>query len=260
MKQPTTGGFVGLGCLGVLVLVFFIGFLASGAQVNAGYVGVMGTWGSVDQNQQPLGPGFHIVMPFATHIESISVQPQNHEFSQVNAASLELQDVFLDGGVNYHIDPSAAAKIYIEGGVDAVVRRVFDPAFQDYIKEIVPQYTTTEILAHRSDIRDSVEQKLRPLAESYGIHVDNVFITNIGFSKQYTAAIEAKQIAQQQLAQAQIEANTKIAKAEGDAKANALQSQGLTPELIQWLIIQKWDGKLPQVTGGGSPFITLKPQ
>src|SRR4051812_33008404 len=99
-------------------------------------------------------------MPFATHIDSVSVQPQNHTFKEVAAASQELQNVYVDGGVNYHANADGAAKLEIEGGVSAIVAKVFDPAFQDYIKEVIPTYPVEQILGHRSEIRDTVKSRL----------------------------------------------------------------------------------------------------
>ena len=48
-----------------------------------------------------------------------------------------------------------------------------------------------------------------------------------------------------------------IVDADGQAKANAILNASLTPTLVQWQEILKWDGKLPQVTGGASPFVSL---
>lgn len=263
--QSALYGAIGAVVVGIIGIILV---LISGAQVNAGHVGVTSNWGAIDANQQPLAPGFHIVMPFATHIESVSIQPQNHQFKKVGAASKELQNVYVDGGVNYHVNAEAAAKLSINGGVDAIVTRVFDPAFQDYIKEIVPIYAVTDILPNRAAIRDAVKLKLAEKAAPYGLTVDDLFITNISFDPDYTKAIEAKQVAAQGLEQAKIEAQTavakaegtaaaKVAEAEGDAKANLLRQRGLSPLLIQWLIVNSWDGHLPQVTGGASPFISL---
>jgi regulator of protease activity HflC (stomatin/prohibitin superfamily) len=239
-------------------LVLFIVTLASGASVTAGHVGVVSNVGAIDKNQQSLAPGFHLVVPFVTHIDSVSVQPQNHRFSEVAAASRELQNVYVDGGVNYHIDADHAAEIQIEGGLDAIVAKVFDPAFQDYIKEVVPQYTTTDILSHRSQIRDAVKEKLGQKALPFGITVDDVFLTNIHFDEAYTKAIENAAVAQQQLAQAKIDADKARTQAQGEADANRIKQQTITPELIQYQMISKWDGKLPQATGG-NPFVSLTP-
>ena len=270
--------FVGLGfaILGVLLLV---GLLASGNQVNAGHVGVVAQWGAIDTNQQPLAPGFHLVTPFVTHIESVSVQQQNHSFREVSTASRELQNVYVDGGINYHLTPSEAAGITINGGEDAYVQRIFNPAFQDYIKEEIPNYTTQDILLSRAKIRDNVLAKLRAKAAdpnvSYHVTVDDLFITDIHFDKGYTAAIAASAEANQALNKAKIDAQTRVAQAQGDAdaqiakakaqqQANELQKQSITPDLLQLLTIQnqqaaiaKWNGQLPTTElAGSTPFIS----
>jgi hypothetical protein len=54
-------------------------------------------------------------------------------------------------------------------------------------------------------------------------------------------------------------ANALIEQAKGDSEANRLRSMNLSPELINYLEIQKWDGKLPQATAG-NPFVTLGPR
>ena len=260
---------VAYGC-GAAALVMVVGVLAilfSGANVGPGYVGVVQNLSGIDPNQQVLSQGFHPVMPFVTHIDSVSIQPQSFQFKEVGAASKELQNVYVDGSVNYHVDPTAAARLQIAGGTQYIVGVVFNPAFQDYVKTVIPTYAVEEILPNRDAIRASVKAELAAKAASYGITVDDVFITNIHFDPAYTAAIEAKQVAQQNLLQAQITAQTAVTVAQGQADANAKLNASLTPNLIAWQALQiqaqtiaKWDGKLPQVTGGGSPFITLKPQ
>ena len=89
-------------------------------------------------------------------------------------------------------------------------------------------------------------------------------ITDIRFSAEFEKAIEAKQVAQQQvqtqgqiLEQKKIQAQQAVVDADGQAKANAILNASLTPTLVQWQEILKWDGKLPQVTGGASPFVSL---
>jgi prohibitin 2 len=258
----------GCGSLLVVGVIGLVLLLITGAQVSAGNVGVVSSFGAVDASQTPYSQGFHWVMPFTTHIESVSVQPQNHKFNEVSAASKELQNVYVDGGVNYHVDSTTAAKLVIAGGVDAIVSKVFDPAFQDYIKTVVPSYTTEEILPNRDNIRNAVKAKLAEKAQPYGLIVDDIFLTNIHFDKDYTAAIEAKQVAQQKLEQAKIDASTaaqvaegqaaaQIATAKGDAEANRLRQQYLTAELILYLEIQKWNGTLPTTVGVGGVFATI---
>lgn len=259
-----TAGLMAGGLVAILLGLFLL--LAARAQIDPGYVGVVSTWGAVDTHQEPLAQGLHLINPVSTGVTPVSIQPQNHTFHEVVAASHELQNVYVDGGVNYHIDADRAAEIVTEGGLPAIVAKVFDPAFQDYIKETVPHYSATDILAQRSAIREATLHQLQDKATVYGIHVDDLFITNIHFDKTYTDAIEKAAIAQQQLVQAETEAKTKVAAAQGDADANRLRQQTLTPEQLQYMALQnqqaaiaRWDGKLPTTELAGSSQLVFGP-
>lgn len=250
---------IAYGC-GAAVVVAIIGVLLvlfSGANVGPGYVGVVQDLSGINPGQQPLSQGFHPVVPFVTNIHAVSIQPQNHTFKEVGAASKELQNVYVDGGVNYHINADQAARLTISGGTAYIVSVVFDPAFQDYIKTVIPTYPVEQILPNRDAIRASVKDLLAAKAASYGIVVDDVFLTNIHFDPDYTKAIEAKQVAAQQLEQAKIAAQTAVAQAQGQAQANQILTQSLTANLILWNEIQKWNGILPTVVGAGGVFATI---
>lgn len=270
-----------MGCGVVAVLAIVIGavlLLTSHAQVDAGQVGVVSHWGAIDVNERPLTPGWHWITPFSgVGVVNVSVQQQNHKFSEVSTASRENQNVFVDGGINFHITPGEAAGIETNGGLDAYIQRIFNPAFQDYIKEVTPSYTTApgdkdNVLTNRAKIRDKVLQRLRDKASdpavTYHITVDDLFLTDIHFDKSYNDAIEKAAVAQQQLAQAKIDAAKAVAvaqgqgdalraAAQGEADANRVKAASISDTLNAYLAIQKWDGKLPTVTGGSIPMVTL---
>jgi regulator of protease activity HflC (stomatin/prohibitin superfamily) len=64
--------------------------------------------------------------------------------------------------------------------------------------------------------------------------------------------------AESRILEAEAEAKSILAKAKAQAEANGLQSKSLSPELLQWNAIQKWNGQLPQMTGGGAlPFVQI---
>lgn len=254
------------GAAALVVVVGALLILFSGANVGPGYVGVVQNLSGIDANQQPLTQGFHPVMPFVTNIHAVSIQPQSYTFKEVGAASSELQNVYVDGSVNFHVAPSSAAQLEIAGGTQYIIATVFDPAFQDYVKTIVPGYAAESIIipANRDAIREAVKARLAPKAQPYGITVDDVFLTNIHFDADYTKAIEAKQVSAQQLEQAKNQAATAVQQAQGQAQANALLNASLTPNLIAYQQIQvelqeiaKWNGVMPQVVGSANPFVTL---
>jgi regulator of protease activity HflC (stomatin/prohibitin superfamily) len=96
----------------------------------------------------------------------------------------------------------------------------------------------------------------------FNITVSNISLVNFGFSPEYQKAIEAKVISVQQTAKAQqdlerikVEAASRIAQADGEAKAIAIQAAAIQSNggenyvKLQW--IEKWDGKLPSTMLGG---------
>lgn len=82
-------------------------------------------------------------------------------------------------------------------------------------------------------------------------------IIDFDFSDAFLNAIEEKQVAQQQLLKAETEKQTAITNAEAEAEANRSVSASLTDQIIQNKTVEKWDGKLPTVTGGSGTIISL---
>jgi len=75
-------------------------------------------------------------------------------------------------------------------------------------------------------------------------------ITNFSFSKEFSGAIEAKQVAAQNAERAKFN----LEQARLDAQAQEAQKVSLSNELLQKWAIEKWDGKMPQYVGGGAIF------
>lgn len=260
--------------LGFLFVLFFIVLVAWGSFVivPAGHRGVVLWWGSVEK--RIMGEGLNLKAPFAERVIKVDVKVQPHPFKEIDAASKEYQMVKLTGMMNFHIDPAYVNDLYQRVGLD-FANKVIDPAFNDFVKEVVPHYVITEILPKREEIRKRAMEKLGQNLERYHIVVDDIYISNIRFSPEYEKAIEAKQVAQQQvetqrqvLAQREIEAQQKVASAKGEAesilvvaqgqaKANEILAHAISPILVQYRGIEKWNGVLPQVSGGALPLIDL---
>jgi regulator of protease activity HflC (stomatin/prohibitin superfamily) len=260
--------------LAILLILFlvFVLFWGSFVIVPAGHRGVVLWWGSVEK--RIMGEGLNFKVPVAERVIKVDVRVQPHPFREIDAASKEYQMVRLTGMMNFHIDPAYVNLLYQTVGLD-FANKVIDPAFNDFVKEVVPNYLITEILPKREEIRKRAMTKLGDNLARYHIVVDDIYIANIRFSPEYEKAIEAKQIAQQYvetqrqvLAQREIEAQQKVATAKGEAesiqvvaqgqaKANELLSHSISPILVEYKSIEKWNGIMPQVTGGALPFIEL---
>jgi regulator of protease activity HflC (stomatin/prohibitin superfamily) len=256
----------------IILLIVFIVLWGTFVIVPAGHRGVVLWWGSVEQ--RIMGEGLNFKVPIAERVIKVDVKVQPHPFKEIDAASKEYQMVKLTGMMNFHIDPSYVNDLYQKVGLD-FANKVIDPAFNDFVKEVVPIYPITEILPKREEIRKRAMSKLGDNLARYHIIVDDIYFANIRFSPEYERAVEAKQVAQQQvetqrqvLAQREIEAQQKVATAKGEAesilvvaqgqaKANDALSRSISPILVQYKSIEKWNGILPQVSGGGIPLIDL---
>jgi regulator of protease activity HflC (stomatin/prohibitin superfamily) len=264
--KPRTIGFL------IIFLILFLFLWGSFVIIPAGNRGVVLWWGSVEK--RVMGEGLNFKVPMAERVIKIDVRVQPHPFKEIDAASKEYQMVKLTGMMNFHIDPFYVNNLYQKVGFD-FANKVIDPAFNDFVKEVVPNYPITEILPKREEIRKRAMTKLGDNLARYHIIIDDIYISNIRFSPGYEKAIEAKQVAQQQvetqrqvLGQREIEAQQKVVTskgeaesilvvAQGQAKANEVLSRSVSPILVQYKSIEKWNGVLPQVTGGVVPFMEL---
>jgi len=260
--------------LGILIILFLLILLiwSSFVIVPAGHRGVVLWWGSVEK--RVMGEGLNFKVPIAERVIKVDVRVQPHPFKEIDAASKEYQMVKLTGMMNFHIDPAYVNILYQKVGLD-FANKVIDPAFNDFVKEVVPNYPITEILPKREEIRKRAMTKLGDNLARYHIIVDDIYISNIRFSPEYEKAIEAKQVAQQQvetqrqvLAQKEIEAQQKVVTAKGEAesilvvaqgqaKANEALARSLSAILVEYKALEKWNGVLPQVSGGAVPFIDI---
>ena len=245
------------GAIGALIVI--IGLAGPFVEVPAGNVGVVTNFGQVQT--VTLEPGLHVVVPIYQRVTNVDTRVQPHQFQEIDAASKELQTVKLTGVMNYHIDGQFASDLFQRVGTDFAAK-IIDPAFNDFIKTVVPDYSVNDILAKRDEIRSFAKQQLAANLSQYHIIVDDIYIANIAFSDSFQQAIEAKQVAQQQvqteqqiLAQKQIQAQQAVAAAkgqadatvtlaEGQAKANDLLNASLTDQILQYQYIQKLTDKI----------------
>ena len=260
-----------IGIIGVLLMLFII-LWGSYVIVPAGSRGVVLWLGRVEQ--RIMNEGLNFKVPLTESVIKVDVRVQPHPFREIDASSKEYQIVKMTGMMNFHIDPAFVNDLYQKVGLD-FAEKVIDPAFNDFVKEVVPIYPIGEILPKREEIRQTAMKKLGDNLAKYHIIVDDIYFANIRFSPEYEKAIEAKQVAQQQvetqkqiLAQREIEAQQKVATAKGEAesilvvaqeqaKANEVLSRAITPILVSYKSIERWNGVLPQVSGGAIPFIEL---
>ncbi|MGM3307600.1 prohibitin family protein [Anabaena sp. WFMT] len=241
------GKLTALLCLLTLLLTPFV-------IVNAGERGVLMKFGQVQE--QILGEGIHLIIPIVNTVKKISIRIQNQEIS-AEAASKDLQNVFTDVALNWHILPDQANTIFQQvGDINNVVECIINPAIEEVLKSVIAQYTAEEVITKRGNVKTELDQALTAKLGSYNIVFDDIFLVHIHFSDKFREAVESKQIAAQEAKQAEFialkavkEAETKVNLAKGEAEAQSLLRNILTPELLQRQAIEKWNGKLPLIMG-----------
>jgi regulator of protease activity HflC (stomatin/prohibitin superfamily) len=241
-----------------LVVILGIGILGANSihMIPAGNVGLVTRWGAAQWVAYP-GLGFHA--PFAESIVLMSVRTQKDQV-EATAMSKDMQLATSSVAINYHLDGTQAIAVYQNVGPD-YANVIIAPALQNTFKATTAQFSAEELITHREVVRLQAENELKEELVKQHIIVENFNIVNFDFSPVYQAAIEQKQVAQQQvetakqrLNQAQIDAQAEVARAQGQADAQkALNDTGaLTPEYLNYLFLTKWNGILPQVMTSGT--------
>ena len=256
-----------------IVLAAIILLCSSAAIVPSGHTGVVVTLGKVSDNS--MSEGFHLKLPFVQSVVNISNQIQVYEVD-APAVSRDLQTVSSTIAVNYRIQSAESAHIYQNIGVDyqAVVLM---PAVQESVKSVTARYTAEELITERSAVGEEIKENLAVKVSEYGLLIEKFNIVNFDFSAEFNAAIEQKQVAEQNLLKtkteqeqaiviAEAEAKKKIIAAEAEAAAileqaqaqadaNELLNNSLTELVLQNRMLEKWDGVLPKVNGTDSSLL-----
>lgn len=251
---------------GILVLMLLVFVFRLWVVVPAGHRGVVLQFGAV---KGAMGEGLHFLLPVVQRVELVDVRVQKTE-TEAAAASRDLQNVRSLIAVNFHVDPAGVAELYQKVGM-RYAATIIAPAVQECVKAVTAQYTAEELITERQQVSARMGEQLGAKLRSYGIVVDGFNVVNFDFSEEFNRAIEAKQAAEQLALKAQrdlervkIEAEQKLTQARAEAEALKIQKQEVTPELLRLReieatlkAIEKWDGKLPQVTGGAVPFLQV---
>lgn len=249
---------------GGIFILFLAIIMRPFAVINAGERGVLMQFGKVQD--RVLDEGLHPIIPIVISVKRINVRVQKNTFKS-DAASKDLQTITTELAVNWRIDPLKVNRIYQQVGDETlIIDGIITPAVSEVLKAATAKKTAEEVITKRTELKQEIDSNLKKRVESYGIIIDDVSLVNFSFSPEFSRAIESKQIAEQEAKQAEFiaqkatqEAQAEINRAKGQAEAQRLQRQTLTPELLQKQAIEKWDGRFPTViTGDGTlPLINL---
>jgi regulator of protease activity HflC (stomatin/prohibitin superfamily) len=255
------------------------------AVVPTGHTGILTTFGRVENTT--LEAGLHFKLP----VQEVVVMDNRTQKSVVDLScfSSDIQEVSVRYSINYQIQKSDAQNIYKTIG-ENYYDVVMQPRIEVAVRSVIAKYTAETLIENRDILSSQITAILLEELSVYNIDVVNTAIEDMDFSDVFTQAVEAKQVAQQELLKAQTEqeqktmeeqaaadrqvisaeANAEVAKIQAQADKEVLQiqadaaeyagqkdapvnkalSDSLTDVLLEYYAIKQWDGKMPEFLAG----------
>jgi len=229
-----------------------------------------------------LEPGLHLIWPFVEQMVPYTISNQTYTMSatpsegqiqaddSIRARTKDGQEIIIDASVIYRVDPTKVVQLHIDwqnNYQDGIVR----PETRGIIRDAVSQYGVEEVVSSkRSEMVQIIENELSITLSRNNLELRDFVLRDIHFSDEYAAAVEQKQIAEQQAQQAQLvveqrrqeaeqaretargqadavriaaegAADAQITQAQAQAEANRLIGQSIqeNPEILQYEYILK---------------------
>ena len=243
---------------GVIIFIFVAAVLAGSATyvIQPGTRGVAVTLGTVSPDFKP--EGFGLKQPFLTHIHRISVRQQTRPMP-AECYSSDLQQVKMEVHVLYRVPEHSVVKIFQEYAGEPF-DNLIAPRVQEALKEVAATQSAEQIVKRREEIKSRALELARRKIGADFLIVTDLVIYNLALSAELESAIEMKMVQEQEAEKAkftqlkaQIEADTAIIRAKGEAEAIQVRGTALraNPDFIKLQILQNWNGRSPLVVGGG---------
>lgn len=278
---------VALVIAGILVIGGLILGIKGITVIDSGQVGIVKTMGEINTDTT-LTPGLNFVNPFTQSVTRFDIKTKIIEPEEFIASSVDTQSVYTSVVLAYHIDESLAANLLATVG-GSYESNIITPALIDTAKATIGKFKADDVVNDRDEIAAKTVENLNAKLASYGIVVESINYTNLGFDPEYLQAAKAKQVAEQEiitaqkeLQKAEVEAQRRVAEAKADAEAakekadaaaystakaaeaeaeavRKMQDQlANSPEYIEYFKYSQWNGQTPTVVGDGQSIIDLR--
>ena len=244
-------------------------------QVPAGHVGLVYAFSDIVGQE---GEGLKFVAPWKSvwpatvQVQKVTFQKEYH----LASFSKESQDVYVDATVNVRVLPKDIEALYRNVGTD-YMDTIVRPRIRQAFKDETVKYSAVDVAPHREQIRHAVSKRISDELAARSIVVDDLLIDNIAFNPKFQDSIERKQIAsqdalaeEQRIAGERNKASQAIEVARGtgeailinatkQAEANRALAASITPELVQYQMVQKLAPTVQTILlPVGAPFILDK--
>lgn len=275
--------------IGASLIMLFVVLSSACKRIDAGHVGlVVKLYGSEKGVQDVTETtGWVWYNPFTTQIYEFPTFVQNTVFtrdaSEGSPSNEEFRVTTKDGlivsfdvSMNYRVAPNKAAEIFrkYRKPLEDLDKTIMRNYMRDAYNKISGKYTAEQLYENKVQFQMESENEIKTLLGKEGFLVEQVVLLNElrlpqGVVDNINAKINARQIAlkkEQEVAQEKAEAQKEIEKAKGYAEAmrirveaeaeyNKKLAESISPNLIEYEKIKKWNGQTPTVVGSGGGLI-----
>jgi regulator of protease activity HflC (stomatin/prohibitin superfamily) len=262
--------------VGGFIVVCIIALILSITVIPQGHAGVVYKRSSGVQDTT-LSQGWRLTSP----MDRVTAYPISTETVKVNAFNVQTKDgkpLVIAMEYDYSNQLEKLPYIYnkFKGqDADTIEAGWLQSRAKKASLNVFSKYSVLEVFQKQGEINAQIQKDFTKMVEEHGFSVDSLTLGAPQPDKNTLDAIQAVVNASQKLEQLEIEKKQAKAeaekrietskgeseairiKSEADAKANKLLQASISEELVEYKALEKWDGKLPTVTGGSTPMITI---
>src|SRR3984893_4175047 len=274
---------------GLVAVVVLVSLISSFTVIAPGNTGVIfniwtGSLRSVPQGMAWRMPWITQVQSYPTALRTYTMVRRTGEGSAVGDDSIDLptlegQHITQDISVTYNRSEDRAAQVlksFRGSNISEIEATFIRRTIITVAQNSAGQMSLTEVISSKRDqLQSAIQKNLSAELTKMGFALDKVNLGASHLPQTLEAQMQQKMAAQQQAQQAEYElqkqemlakaavakagreAQSVLVRAKAESEANRMLQATLSSILIQNKTIEKWNGILPQVTGGSMPLLDL---
>jgi regulator of protease activity HflC (stomatin/prohibitin superfamily) len=214
---------------------------------------------------EPLAPGLHWYTPIKGGILDLEIREQ--VFTETTEVfTRDTQKVLVTYAITYYPTVDKIGYLYTQFGSDWA-KKIIPQVVLGGLKDAIGKYIADDLVGKREETKMAAQKEITDALAARFVVVTRLDLVNLAFDAEYEKAVERKVIAIQKAqesknktVQVEEEAKQKVTAAEADATAMRIKSQALSQNqnLVNYELVQKWNGVLPTtVMGGTIPLLNV---